>query len=467
MNRTRTISVLALTTALGWAVPAHAQSAADFATMKAQMQAMQAQLDAMKGKVDTLEGQLSAAQAEAQSATAAAQSANVTATKASEVATKTAAAAPKIAWKGAPELTGPDGFSFKPRGRLQVDVAGVNGPAGINSKSLGYGTELRRAYLGFEGTLPGNFGYRAEIDVANSGVDITDLYLTYKPKPELTLTIGQHKAFWGLEELTSDLFTSFQERAAFNSAFGFERRVGASAAYVGKSIVVQGGVFADNAADLNNDTNNSYSVDGRVVFMPRIGSGQLHIGGSLHQRQFNDIATTARYRARPFVHITDLRLIDTKAFSADSETSYGAELAYIAGRFHATGEGHWITAHRPGLADPTFFGGYAEVGYLLTDDETAYKNGVYDRIKPKHPLGKGGMGALQFNARYDFLDLSDGVIVGGRQQTAAASLVWIPTDYVRFILNYGHIWIDNAAVSAAGDRKYTADAVGMRAQIDF
>ena len=467
MIQTRAISSLALAISLGWAIPASAQSAADFAAMKTQMEAMQAQLDAMKSKVDTLEGQLTQAQAQAQSASAAAQSANASAVKATELATKTAEAAPKIAWKGAPEFTSKDGLSFKPRGRLQVDVAGVNGPAGINSKSLGYATELRRAYLGFEGTLPGNFGYRAEIDVANSGVDITDLYLTYKPKPELTLTIGQHKPFWGLEELTSDLFTSFQERAAFNTAFGFERRVGASAAYVGKSFIVQGGVFADNAADLNNDTNNSYSIDGRVVFMPKIGKGQLHIGGSLHQRQFNDIATTARYRARPFVHTTDLRLVDTKPFSADSETSYGAELAYVAGRFHATGEGHWLTAHRPGLADPTFFGGYAEVGYLLTDDETAYKNGVYDRIRPKHPLGKGGMGALQFNARYDRLDLSDGVIVGGRQQTAAVSMLYIPVDYVRFILNYGHIWVDNAAVSAAGDRKYTADALGMRAQFDF
>ena len=467
MIRTRTISVLALATALGWAVPASAQSAADFAKMKAQMEAMQAQLDAMKSKVETLEGQLSQTQVEAQNATVAAQSASASAAKASEVASKTAEAAPKVAWKGAPEFTGPNGFSFKPRGRLQVDTAGVDGPSGIGSKSLGYATELRRAYLGFEGTLPGNFGYRAEVDVANSAVDITDLYLTYKPKPEITLTLGQQKPFWGLEELTSDLFTSFQERAAFNSAFGFERRVGASAAYVRKNFVVQGGVFSDNAADLNNDTNNSYSVDGRVVFMPKIGSGQLHIGGSLHQRQFNDIATTARYRARPFVHTTDLRLVDTKAFSADGETSYGAELAYVAGRFHATGEGHWITPHRPGLADPTFFGGYAEVGYLLTDDETAYKGGVYDRIKPKHPVGKGGMGALQFNARYDLLDLSDGAIVGGRQQTAAASLLWIPTDYVRFILNYGHIWIDDAAVSAAGDRNYSADAVGMRAQFDF
>lgn len=467
MIQTRAISSLALAVALGWALPAHAQSAADFAQMKAQMEAMQAQLDTMKRKVDSLEGQLSQAQAEAQSATAAAQSAAASATRATEVAAKAADSAPKVAWKGAPELSTKDGWSFKPRGRLQIDAGGVNAPDAINSKSLGYATEFRRAFLGVDGTMPGGIGYRMEADVANSEVDLTDLYLTYKASPEITLTLGQHKPSWGLEETTSDLFTSFMERAAFNSAFGFERRVGASATYLDKSLLVSGGVFADNAADLNNDANNSYSFDGRAVFMPKLGSGQLHVGGSLHHREFGDVSATARYRARPFLHTTDVRLVDTRAFSADSETSYGAELAYVAGRFHATGEGHWITPHRPGLADPTFFGGYAEIGYMLTDDETAYKAGAYDRIRPKKPVGKGGFGALQFNARYDLLDLTDGAITGGKQQIAGASLVWIPTDYVRFILNYGHIWVDNAAVAAAGDRNYTADAVGMRAQFDF
>ena len=45
MNRTRTISALALATALGWTAPASAQSAADFAKMRAQMEAMQTQLE--------------------------------------------------------------------------------------------------------------------------------------------------------------------------------------------------------------------------------------------------------------------------------------------------------------------------------------------------------------------------------------------------------------------------------------
>ena len=63
----------------------------------------------------------------------------------------------------------------------------------------------------------------------------------------LTLTLGQQKPFWGLEELTSDLFTSMLERAAFTSAFGFERRLGFSGTYANDDMLVQLGAFSVNA----------------------------------------------------------------------------------------------------------------------------------------------------------------------------------------------------------------------------
>src|SRR3546814_299072 len=54
----------------------------------------------------------------------------------------------------------------------------------------------------------------------------------------------------------------------------------------------------------------------------------------------------------------------------------------------------------------------------------------------------GGIGAIEVNARYDHLDLSDGAIVGGRQQAALIGLVWAPIDYIRITANYGKLWID-------------------------
>ena len=79
-----------------------------------------------------------------------------------------------------------------------------------------------------------------------------------------------------------------------------------------------------------------------------------------------------------------------------------------------------------------------------------------------------GFGAVQVNLRYDFLDLNSRGIIGGTQNGLQASLIWIPTDYVRLLLNYGRMQYDDAAIPAAGgDRDYAVDVIGARAQIDF
>lgn len=460
-NRIRgAASVVAVGLALAWITPAQAQSAASVAEELAQMRA---QMERMAQRIDQLEGQLAQAQATAAAATTTASEAKVAAAEASKPP------AAQIAWKGAPEFTGKDGFSFKPRGRLQVDAGTVSRPAGITDKSTGFSNEVRRAYIGFDGSLPGGFSYRAEIDVAGSSVEVTDLYLTYAASKQITLTLGQHKPFWGLEEITSDLFTSFTERAALNTAFGNERRLGASLAYAKGPVLLQGGVFTDNVSDLNNDENNSWSADGRAVFMPKLGNAQLHLGASVHHRELKDSATNVRYRVRPLIHSPDIRFVDTGVVNATAETGYGLELAWLSGRFHATGETRWQQVDRLVGPNPTFFGGYAEVGYFLTKgDKRGYKGGIFDRTRPANPVGKGGIGAIELNLRYDRLDLSDAGIVGGKQDGYQIGLVWTPTDYTRFMLNYGRMNYTDAFLPAAGgDRSYGVDAFGARAQFDF
>lgn len=419
---------------------------------------LRAELAALKAQVQTLETRLDAATAQPASAPA----------PTPAPPSVTAKPATEISWKGAPEIKTADGWSFKPRGRMQLDVASVDAPAGVTGIRGGTATEFRRVYLGVDGKIPGGFSYRVEADIANSEVELTDIYLTYGTGP-LSVTAGQLKPFWSLDDMTSDLFTSFTERAAFTQAFGFERRVGLSAQYKGKALLLQGGVFGDNARDLLSDANHSLSVDGRVVFMPKLGHTQLHLAASGHYRDPNDPAATGRYRARPFVHTTDVRLVDTGLFGVSSERGLGLEGAVIAGPFHAAGEGFWQTVKRTGAADPTFFGGYAEVGMVLTPgDSRGYKDGAFDRLKPSKPITAGGIGAIELNARYDHLDLNDGGIVGGRQKAALIGLVWAPIDYIRITANYGKLWIDDARIAAAnGDRDYTADTFGLRTQVDF
>lgn len=444
------------------ATPARAQDAdtAELAELRAMVAELSSRIGVLSERIEELEAEDAAAPAPAAAA------APVVAAS----GTPAPAPAAQIAWRGAPEVTGEGGWSFKPRGRLQLDAGTVSAPEGIVDTSLGFGSEVRRAYLGVEGRVPGGFGYRAEVDVANSSVEVTDLYITYQASDSLTLMAGQTKPFWGLEELTSDLFTSFNERAALNNAFGYERRLGLNGVWTSGPVIVQAGVFTDNVADLNDDGNNSVSLHGRVVFAPRIGESQLHLAANANWRDLNDAASSVRYRVRPFIHTPDIRFVDTGTLPAENETGYGLEAAWISGPFHAAGEAHWQDVDN-GLAayDPSFFGGYAEVGYFLTGGDTrGYRGGVFDRTRPANPLGDGGFGALQLNLRYDFLDLNSGPVIGGTQDGLLGSLVWIPTAYTRLILNYGHLRYGDAAIATpSGDRDYSVDSLSVRAQIDF
>jgi phosphate-selective porin OprO/OprP len=214
------------------------------------------------------------------------------------------------------------------------------------------------------------------------------------------------------------------------------------------------------------------SLDGRLVYAPKLGATQLHLGGSAHSRDAGDTAATGpatRYRQRPFVHTTNSRFVATPGLRVERETDYGLEAAVIAGPLHATGEVHWLEARTltPGLS-PSFFGGYAEVGYFLTGETRGYKGGRWDRAIVRRPVGKGGIGAFQINLRYDHLDLNGDGIAGGRQQGYQASLIWTPQNNVRFLFNYGRLRFDGAAIAAAaGDRDYSIDVLGARAEVDF
>ena len=381
---------------------------------------------------------------------------------------KSAQAKATPSWKGAPLYEDKEaGWSFKPRGRLMYDVGWVSEPDGIANPGLGFANEVRRARIGLEGTVPGGFGYKFELDFAD-GVEFADAFLNYKKGP-WELSVGQHNNFQSLDELTSSLHSSFIERAAFTDAFGFERRVGVSAQYTKGAFLAQAGLFSDSISDLNSvgDDNNSYSGDARVVYAPMMGSNQLHFGASIHHRELNDAGSTVRYRQRPAIHVTDVRFIDTGTIgSVDSESGLGLEAAGIFGSFHLAGEAYWQRVRRGG-DDPTFFGGYVEGGYFFTGESRGYKAGKFDRVKVLKPFEKGGWGAIGANLRWDYLDLTDQGFVGGTQNAFQASLNWKPTDYLLFGLNAGHILYDDAAIAADGDRDYSVNVAGMRAQVDF
>ena len=153
---------------------AHEGAAAEIAALRAQVEALEARLAALEGREP-----VAAAPPPSQPSVAAAAEAE----------------APEIRFRGAPQITAPGGWSFKPKGRLQFDAAHVSRPDGINDPGLGFSNEVRRARLGVEGEIPGGFGYVFELDFAGGDAEITDALLRYDAADAVTLTLGQHNTF--------------------------------------------------------------------------------------------------------------------------------------------------------------------------------------------------------------------------------------------------------------------------------
>ena len=439
-------------------------------------------------------------------------------------------------WKGGPLWEDKDeGWSFKPRGRIQYDAGYVSNPHdNIITRNLGFNTRARRIRLGAEGTIPGGFGYKFEMDYANSSVGFGDVIITYAPKGRpWSWAIGNHETFNGLEQITSSRFTSFIERAAFDDAFINTRRIGISGGLVNKAGTLRfnAGLFAAHSIDDKLD-NDGWIAAMRGTYSQLMGSTQLHFGANYQHRDFsrNNGATAAgssgqpssnqlaRYRARPFSQLTDIRFVDTGSFAAKSDDIFGLEFGAIHKSLHLAAEGQYLhtNAYGPGdrfsgsdpldffptasvlvpSGNPHFWGGYLEAGYFFTGETRGYKNGTWDRTKVLKPFSKGGWGALQLNARVDYLNLNSrkvqhgfsnnfvtGVATastnlgrGGRQLGLLASLIWIPEDYMRFYFQYSHAAITGGPQAGVvrpdsgkplDHRKYGVDVFMTRAQIDF
>ncbi|CDO34357.1 MULTISPECIES: OprO/OprP family phosphate-selective porin [Novosphingobium] len=475
------MSRLLATTALAAVIAAFPASAMAQEIGDAEAQNMREEIRALRARLEALESRLATGADQtgtpAQTGAAAVASTSPATQAEAPAASEKPAAKPatKIAWKGSPQFTEGD-KQFKVKGRIQADANYVSAPSSLADRGLGFSNEMRRIRLGAQGKLGAGFGYKLELELSDNSVDLVDTYLSYSKGPWL-ITLGNQNSFQSLDELTGDTTGSVMERAAFTDAFNFERRLGLGAQYSRGPLLAQVGVFTDDIGALSNssdganggDENNSISFDGRLVFAPKIGKTQLHFGGSAHWRKLNRLEdSTTRYRQRPFVHSTNTRLIGTPAMNLSDETHYGLELAAISGRWHGVGEVHAQRANRIGLPDVTFRGAYAEVGYFLTSgDSRGYKDGIFSSSAPAHPLGKDGIGSIQVNLRYDWLDLNSRDIRGGTQNGYIVGLIWSPIENLRFNVNYALLDYSGATALPSGDRDYNAQVIGTRFELDF
>jgi len=366
-----------------------------------------------------------------------------------------------LKWKGAPEIASADGaYKMKLRGRLLLDFATGGQDRAVTGADRLSATEVRAARLGIEGVIEHDFKYKFEADLAGNEVELTDAYISFGGLP-VDVQVGQFKTPNSLEELTSSRFTTFMERGSVTDAFELSRQLGLSIGAEGDIWTITGGVFKGSAG--TGDTDEGLTLAARATVAPQFGEkGLVHLGASIRYREQGDDQDLLRYRQRPHQHTAD-RFIDTGAF-ADSDLMLGAEAAVLYGPFSLQGEYMTLSADHadPLLPDADFDGYYVSGSWFVTGESRTYEGGTFERVKVNSPVFDGGAGAWEVAARFDTVDLSDGVIVGGTQDTYVFGVNWYLGNYVRLMANY-----NKSRVKGGADDGADIDLFGLRAQIDW
>ena len=371
-----------------------------------------------------------------------------------------------------------------------TNVAAGDAPAGLND-----GVALRRARLGVEGTFFKKTDYKFEYDFTrgnglNAG-GVTDAYVRYNFSKPFSVKVGAFKEPFSLEEATSNRYTSFIERNMSVNTFvdnlnTYKLGIGANYAtdrwQVGSSLQTEGvggyNAYGNNsltgstgsAINTNGGVNRnggggdtSWEVNTRLTGVPWMASKTkfLHVGASGSFININNNYTSnGNYSNGGLIYANGLggnvdrsSILNTgnltsvgdenkaTARQANNVTRFGAESAVVYGPFSAQGEYIQTNVSGKGYDNAVLSGAYGYVTYFLTGESRNYKakTAAWDRIKPNRNFDmKGGLGAWELVAGYDWMNLNSGGVLGGEANVAKGGINWFPHSHLRVSANYLH-----------------------------
>jgi phosphate-selective porin OprO/OprP len=369
---------------------------------------------------------------------------------------------------------------------------------------------FRRSRIFIRGTLYKFVTFKAEYDFAGENATFTDVYLGLQDIPYLgEFLVGRFKVPFGLEELTSSRFITFQERSLPTEAFAPSREIGF---YVGNTLLDEHLTWAFSVTRASDSTDAVFATQGaskdinvtaRLTGLPSFvdnGRQLIHLGFAYAFRSFidpDDGDNFARFRTRPEARIGEdrgLRFVDTDQFGAKAGHLFGFEGAFVLGPFSLQGEAilaTWFdcvgfegTFDQDEIEDATLFGYYVFVSYFLTGEHRPYStsSGTFDRPRPKKNFLRGGLGAWEVAVRFSSIDLSDASDFagdardGGKEYNFTFGLNWYLNPNTRVTFNYIYGIVDDRTWTeengagtplSVGFDKDELSVVSMRFQVDF
>ena len=348
------------------------------------------------------------------------------------------------------------------------------------------GFNFRRGYTDVTGKIY-DLGFKFQNDFAAGTFpgSLREVWVSAKLGPGL-LTVGQFKAYRGMEELTSSNEVNMLERPSTSS----------TGIYSGRQWLMgvgYKGVFREQigyAADIMSLTHagmpiSGSSYGGRLFWVPFRNEGNiLHFGFS-----YSMDTSSSESLAAKFVDIYGGRRGITKSLGVagkssglsgdSSQSTFALEAAYALGPVTLQGEyvnstlddTHLVSG---GQKDSAIQSYYVQGSWFVTGERTIYRKerGALGKPKPK-----GKWGALELAVRYDFAEnLAQSLIADpcgtgtSKCQVEVITLGanWYVRQGLRFMLNY---YLTEASIGNSGpgtpNRKDSPSVISFRTQLSF
>ena len=408
--------------------------------------------------------------------------------------------AASFTYKGGPRIKSDDGnFEIGLNGRTHLDVHSLY-PDQANSNYPAFGSQLlsgndrdgfnwRRTYATLTGKIYG-VNFKFENDFAVNAISpfphsLREAWVSAKLGPG-QLTLGQFKAYRGLEEITSSNEITLMERPSTSSTGIYSGRQFLTG--IGYRSMIRDNLgFGINVMSLSHFglPFEGITYGGRVVWLPIHQEGNiLHLGFSVSRDTSNKNSLSARivdvYGGRE--GISQSLGLAGAAFGAphsNSQSTFSAEAAYSIGSLTLQGEyalSKLDNTHQAGgnLKNSTIQAFYVQASWFLTGENAVYRK---DRGAFGKPLPSGKWGALEFAGRYDLAENSNQNLAADPCRTGTSKcqvqvitlgVNWYPYQGIRFMLNY---YLTEALIGHADlgtqTQKDKLSAVSVRTQISF
>ena len=334
-------------------------------------------------------------------------------------------------------------------GLTQFDVVGISTDDDLQDAGFddqGSGAEFRRARLSMDGEVGENLIFKAEYDFADGDTDFADVWVGLQRLPYAGRALAGHfKEPMSLEEITSDRFITFMERALPVLAFSPARNSGVgvfNTAFEQRMTWAVGGFRDVNNFGDGFSQSSPYEVTARITGLPvwqDDGRTLVHAGYSYSHR-FRD-SDTVDFDPRPEVNLSD-PLVDTDDIDSEGVDVFGVELATVVGPVSVQAEVLDALVNQQDGGDENFWGAYGYASWFVTGESRGYdpKIGAFGRTSPKNPfsISKSQWGAWELAGRYSYVSLNDDDIRGGIESNVTAAVNWYLYGNFRIMTNY--VW---------------------------